>query len=134
MATEDPNPTARFQEIQVERLVLREPGGGRVRAVLETVPATDEDGVAQVPGVRLTLLSPAGEPALVAEVGGDGTPTLFVGHPDRGVSIAISRQAVDLWSGGNTVASLRSTEEGGTLEISDGDGRQVVELPEPPSA
>jgi hypothetical protein len=31
--------------------------------------------------------------------------------------------AVDLWSGGNVVASVRSTEDGGEVELADGEGR-----------
>ncbi len=67
------------REIEVERLVLREPNGGRVLAVLEMVPV-ESKGYA----VRLSLLDPMGEPVLVTEVDHEGQPMLHVGHPDRG--------------------------------------------------
>ena len=60
--------TDRFQEIEVERLILREPNEGHVRAVLECATPRDSDTEVEVSVVRLTLLSPTGEPALVAEV------------------------------------------------------------------
>ncbi len=40
----DAQKPARFLEIEVSRLVLREPESGRVRAVLERKPARDDDG------------------------------------------------------------------------------------------
>ena len=47
-----------------ERIVLCEPGGGRVRAVLETgEPRGQEDEGPTVPVVRLSLFSPSGNPA-----------------------------------------------------------------------
>ncbi len=118
-----------FKEVEMERLLLREPNDGRVRAVLETAPARDQEGPA-VPVIRLSLLSPDGEPALVAEVDEQGAPTVHVGHPDRGTTAVITPRAIDLWSGGNIVASVRSTDDGGSVEIRDRDGNVVVELPE----
>ena len=106
-----------------------EPAHGRVRAILEAIPATDDDGVAQVPVVRLTMMTPAGEPALVLEVGKDGAPMLAVGHPDHGVSAVIRRNAVDLWMRGNIVAALRSTPDGGRLELMGPSGRTFLDLP-----
>ncbi|MBK9386443.1 MAG: hypothetical protein IPN34_16650 [Planctomycetes bacterium] len=112
----------RIHELAVERLVLREPNGGRVRAVLETC------GDGAVPSVRLSLLDARGEPAIVLQVGDDGAPVVHVGHPDRGVTVTISPGAVDLWSGGSVVASVRSTEDGGVVEVADGEGREVESL------
>ncbi|MBK9386512.1 MAG: hypothetical protein IPN34_16995 [Planctomycetes bacterium] len=112
----------RIHELAVERLILREPNDGRVRAVLETC------GDGAVPSVRLSLLDARGEPAIVMQVDGDGAPVLHVGHPDRGVTVTISPSAVDLWSGGGVVASVRSSSEGGEIEVADGDGRAVKSL------
>jgi hypothetical protein len=112
----------RFREVEVERILLREPNGGRVRAILETAPPRDPDSEVQVPIVRLTLLTPTGEPALVAEVGPDGSPRVFVGHPDRGPALVLTGTALDIWSQGNVVASLRSTETRGRLDLFDADG------------
>ncbi|MBK9386565.1 MAG: hypothetical protein IPN34_17265 [Planctomycetes bacterium] len=108
---------ATFHELTVERLILREPNEGRVRAVLETF------GDGAVPSVRLSLLDARGEPALVMQLDSDGAPVVHVGHPDRGVTVTISPNAVDLWSGGNVVASVRSGEDGGAVEVADGEGR-----------
>ncbi len=112
----------RIRELTLERLVIREPNEGRIRAVLETY------GNGAVPGVRLSLLDARGEPALVMQVGDDGAPVLHVGHPDRGTTVTISPNAVDCWSAGNIVASVRSTENGGVVEVADGDGRAVESL------
>lgn len=100
----------RIRELEVERLVLREPNGGRIRAVIETGPSRDPDLRAPVLAVRLTLLDPAGQPAVVAEVDGTGEATVFVGHPDHGDSIVLAPHAVDVWSKGNIVSSLPSDE------------------------
>ena len=131
MSDQESHSSARFREIEIERLVVREPAHGRVRAILEAIPATDDDGVAQVPVVRLTMMTPAGEPALVLEVGKDGAPMLAVGHPDHGVSAVIRRNAVDLWMRGNIVAALRSTTVGGRLELTEPSGRTFLDLPAP---
>jgi hypothetical protein len=109
----------RVREIEVERLVAREPKGGRPRAVIETVP-TRRGRAARV---ALTLYAPDGEPALVAEVNHRGEPRLSVGHPDHGPTVSISREAVDVWSRGNVVAALGGTGDGGRLELTDGQGR-----------
>jgi hypothetical protein len=109
----------RIHELTVERLVLREPNEGRIRAVLETC------GDGAVSGVRLSLLDARGEPAIVMQIDGDGAPVVHVGHPDRGVTVTVSPSAVDLWSGGCVVASVRSSEDGGVVEVADADGRAL---------
>ena len=116
-------------ELEVERLLLREPNDGRVRAVLETGPSRHPQDGPAVPAIRLRFLTPTGDDALVAEVDADGTAMLFVGHPDHGTTVVITTDAVDLWHGGNVVASLRSNDEGGQLEIAGPDGIATVTLP-----
>ncbi|MBL8896214.1 MAG: hypothetical protein JNM84_01240 [Planctomycetes bacterium] len=93
-----------------------------MRAVLET------GGDGAVPSVRLSLLDARGEPALVMQVGDDGAPVVHVGHSDHGTTVTISPSAVDLWAGGSVVASVRSSEEGGVVEVADRDGRVVESL------
>ena len=115
-----------FKEIEAERFLLREPHGGRVRAILETAPPRGPDTEVKVPTVRLILLTPTGEPALVAEVDEAGSPPMFIGAPDGGTTIILSREAVDLWHSGNVVASLRSSAEGGQLELTGADGALVT--------
>ena len=83
------------REIEVERLTLREPNGGRVRAILETAPPRNLDAKSNVPVVRLSLLSPTGEVALVAEVDETGEPRIYVGHREHGATIAIDKSAID---------------------------------------
>ncbi|MBK9387392.1 MAG: hypothetical protein IPN34_21465 [Planctomycetes bacterium] len=112
----------RIHELTLERLVLREPNDGRIRAVLETC------GDGAVPSVRLSLLDARGEPAIVMQVGDDGAPVVHVGHPDQGVTVTISPSAVDLWARGSVVASVRSGEYGGVVEVADGDGRVLGSL------
>ena len=104
-----------IHELTVERLLIREPNQGRVRAVLET------HGDGAVPSVRLSLLDARGEPAIVMQIGSNGAPVLHVGHPDRGVMVSISPSAVDLWTGGCVVTSARSSSEGGVVELADGE-------------
>jgi hypothetical protein len=113
---------ATIYELTIERLILREPNDGRVRAVLETC------GDGAVPGVRLSLLDARGEPKLVAEIVADGAPVLHVGHPDCGVTVTISPESLDCWSAGNIVASVRSSSEGGVVEVADGAGRAMESL------
>ncbi len=64
----------------------------------------------------------------MAEVDEAGSPTMFIGAPDGGTTIILSRDAVDLWHSGNVVASLRASAEGGQLELSGPDG-SLVALP-----
>jgi hypothetical protein len=66
----------RIHEPTIDRLILRAPNDGRVRAVLDTC------GEGAVPSVRIWLLDARGEPAIVMEAGDDGAPVLHVGHPD----------------------------------------------------
>jgi hypothetical protein len=121
----------RFREIESERIILREPDGGRIRAVLETGPPRGPDAETPVPVVRLTLLGPTGAPALVAEVDEAGQATLSIGPPDRGTAVVITPAAVDLWTAGNVVATLRSTLAGGVLDLGDPAGALQVSLPAP---
>ncbi len=118
-----------FEQIEVERLVLREPSKGKVRAILETVVPEGPPEEPQVPCVRLSLLSPWGDVALMAEVDGGGTPSLHVGNPDRGVTTTITPSDVNLWAEGNVVATLGSTRNGGELELLDEEGRTIKVLP-----
>ena len=67
--------------------------------------------------------------ALVLEVNDAGEPAVYVGHPDHGTTVAISRRAVDLWAGRNVVASLRAAEEERRLELCDAAGRTAIGLP-----
>lgn len=108
MATmnDDRTDRLRVRELEVERLVLREPNQGRVRAFLEFVPTEDADREVPSPTIWLTLLDPAGEPALVAQVDGNGEARLSVGHPDRGPAVIITREIVEVWADGNVVATL----------------------------
>ncbi len=118
-----------FKELEVERILLREPRQGRVRAALEFAPPRDPDAEVRVPVVRFSLLTPTGEPALVAEVDESGAPTVFVGDLDHVATVVITPKALDMWDSGNIVASLRSIDEGGTIELFCGDGALTVKLP-----
>ena len=128
-----PPPHARFDEIEVSRLVLREPDSGRVRAVLELQPARQRDDDAPVyPRPTLTLFTAAGDPSLVVELDEVGNPRVAVGHPDRGASVVLTGESVSLWAGGNEVAVL-SSEDGGRLELRDPEGRVRIFLPSKPT-
>lgn len=107
----------RLREIEVGRLVVREPGNGRARAVFEVAP-TRRGRAARV---VLSLLAPDGEPVLVAEVDHRGQPRLSVGNPVRGPSVIVTRLAADVWSRGNVVASIRADEGKGVVEVLDDD-------------
>ncbi len=128
----DPDPDRLVvREIVAERILLREPREGRVRAILETGLFSRDPTPPVVPGVRLVLLGPDGEPALVAEIGADGQPALFVGGPDTGPAVAITPASIDVWAGGNQVATLRADDTAGRLELTDASGHRVVDLPGP---
>ncbi len=128
--SEDPDPDQLVaREIVAERILLREPRDGRVRAVLETGPFSRDPEPSRTPGVRLTLFGPDGKPALVVEVGADGEPALFVGNPDSGPAVAVTPTALDIWAGGNIAAALRTADEAGHLELADARGHRVVDLP-----
>lgn len=108
----------RVREIEVERLVVREPRGSRARAVIETGPPRPGMDKPDLPTVRLTLMDGRGNPTIVAEVDSEGRATLFVGGPDTGPMIAVTPEAVDVWgSGGSIVASVRSDDERGIVEV-----------------
>jgi hypothetical protein len=103
----------RLKEIEVERLVVREPRGGRARAVIETVPT--QRGRAS--RVVMTLFAPDGEAVFVAEVDHRGQPRLSVGKTDRGPSVIVTTRALDIWSKGNVVAAIRSDDGTGVVEV-----------------
>ncbi len=124
------HPRARFHEIDVERLVLRERNGGRIRAVLETGPPRPPGTGAPVPAVRLSLLGPDGKAQIILEVDDAGEPTVYVGPADAGTTVVVTRSSIDSWHQGNVIASLQSTDEGGRLELGGPDGRTVLSLPE----
>ena len=128
-----PLPPARFDEIEVSRLVLREPDSGRARAVLELKPARERGDDSPVyPRPTLTLFTAAGDPALVVTLDEIGRPQVSVGHPDQGPTLVLSRGSASLWEGGNEVAVL-SSEDGGRLELRDLEGRVRIVLPSEPT-
>ena len=61
----------RIRDIEAERIVIREPNGGRVRVVIETGPPRPGMERPPLPSARLTLLDGRGNPAFVAEVDAD---------------------------------------------------------------
>ena len=87
---------------------------------------------AVVPRVRLSLLATSGDVACRAEVDDQGEARVYVGRPGAGVTAVLSRDSLDLWAGGNVVASVRAGSEGGVLELGDGAGRVVSRLPVSP--
>jgi hypothetical protein len=103
----------RLREIEVERIVVREPSGGRARAVIESV-ATRRGRASRV---VLTLLAPDSEPVFVAEVDHRGQPRLSVGNPDGGPSVLITRMGTDVWSAGNIAASIRADDGSGIVYV-----------------
>jgi hypothetical protein len=126
----EPESVAKFTTLEVERLLIREPGGGRVRAVLETaMEPTAEGEPAVVPRVRHSLLAPAGDVGLRLEVDDAGEPRVYVGRPGNGVTAVLARDSLDLWARGNIVASLMARDGGGVLELGEGAGQVVVRLP-----
>jgi hypothetical protein len=114
----------RVREIEVERLIVREPRGGRVRAILETGPPWPGMERPDLPTARLTLLDGRGNPRGVAEVDAEGHAVIYVGGPDSGPMVVVTPTAVDVWHpAGNVVAALRATDRGGTVELLDKAGR-----------
>jgi hypothetical protein len=127
-----PHPTARFREVEVERILIREPNQGRVRAVLETCPPRPAATGAPVPAVRLSLLGPDGKSQITLEVDDAGEPTVYVGPTGAGTTVVVTRASLDAWHLGNVIAALGSTDDGGRLELRDADGKTVLELPASP--
>jgi hypothetical protein len=122
-------PDAAFRELAVERLVLREPGQGRVRAILEAVPPGE--GEPRAHGVRLVLLDALGAPVVTAEVSPEGEPMVTVGGRDGGKAAVVRREVVELWRGGNAVVTLAADEMGGLVEVLDEEGEVAGILPAP---
>ena len=124
----DEGQDARFREIDVERVVLREPGRGRVRAILETVGAEhdEESDSPTYPTVRLSLRNAAGDDVLEAEVGPNGEVRVTLGAGEQ--NLVVTPHGVGLWAGGNEVAALDSGA-GGRLQLCDRNGRIVLRLP-----
>lgn len=113
----------RIRDIEAERIVIREPNGGRVRVVIETGPPRPGMERPPLPSARVTLLDGRGNPAFVAEVDADGDACLFIGPPDAGTTAVLTPGAIDLWRAGDIVAALRSDDTGGLLELFDDRGR-----------
>ncbi len=118
---------ATFREITCERLVIREPGEGRIRALAETVPPGSDGPRAY--GVRLVLFDGCGEPAVTAEVDASGEPMVTIGPRDSGTSVVVTAGTVDLWRGENAVLTVTAGEDGGRIEVLDEIGETVASLP-----
>jgi hypothetical protein len=86
-----------------------------------------------VPTVRLCLLGPDGKAQITLEVDDAGEPTVYVGPTGAGTTVVVTRGSLDAWHLGNVVATLRSTDEGGRLELAGADGKAVLELPASPA-
>lgn len=85
----------------VEEFAKRHPPGTEPRAR----PRGAGDGRVEGPArAWCTPLAPRTErqPGARAEVDDAGEPSLYVGNPDRGVTLALSRRGADLWSGGTS--------------------------------
>src|SRR5262245_26370714 len=95
----------RVRELVAERFVLREPGGGRVRAVLNTKPGPP----GRAPGVRLAMYAPDGTVALLIRVSGKGEPRVYVGPPGCHEAVVVYTHGVHVWAGGSVVAALDDT-------------------------
>jgi hypothetical protein len=114
----------RVRELEAERIMIREPHGGRVRMILETGPPRPGMELPDLPAARVTLFDGRGHPRLVAEVDCAGQTALYVGGPDSGPMVVVTPSAVDVWhQSGNVVAAIRATERGGTVETLDRRGR-----------
>ena len=102
----------------------------RWSAVLETATEPTAEGEwAAVPRARLSLLTPNGDVALRLEVDDAGEPRLYVGRLGAGVTAVLGRDGLDLWVGGNVVASVRAHNGVGALELNDPGGRLLCSLP-----
>jgi len=90
-----------IHEIEVGRLVLRDPDTGVERAVLETAdPYVREEGV-EDRVVRLQLFTIAGEAGITVEIDETGEPRVYVGQREIGRTIAIGRKGIDAWQDGS---------------------------------
>jgi hypothetical protein len=93
-------------EIEISRLVLRDPMSGSIRAVLETSdPNVREEGI-EDRVVRLKLRTAAGVPVLTVEVDETCEPRLFIGERDTGPTVAVRRGGVDVWRDGSIAAAI----------------------------
>ena len=90
-------------EIEVSRLVLRDPTTGDVRAVLETAPPYHREEGAEDRVVRLQLFTAGGEVVLTAEVDETGEARVFVGSRDAGPAVVLRPGGFDAWRDGNLV-------------------------------
>ena len=115
-----------MNELRVCRLIV-EDDQGRPRVVIECGDSTDPPGDG---GVSFTMLAATGDSMLCAEIDQDGQPRLSVGHPDRGTSLFLMRSELQLWEGGNEVATIR-TANGGHVELYDNSGQLVAAIPHP---
>jgi hypothetical protein len=109
-------------EIVVERLIIREPKGGRVRAILDTGAPRPGLEKPDLPSARLTLLDGRGIARIVAEVDAEGHAKFYVGGPDQGPMVVVTPEALDLWSRGSVAAALRTEDGSGVLDLLVGKG------------
>lgn len=96
----------RIKDLWVEKLTLVDPESGKVRAVLEIGESKSLLDGLPTQAVRLRLLRPDGETALVAEVADDGEPRVSVGHPQRGVAVMVMRDGMEVWDAAGNVRPL----------------------------
>lgn len=87
-------------EIEITRLVLRDPTTRAVRAVLETAPPYHAEEGADARVVRLQLFTAAGEAVLTAEVDETGEPRVYVGSRDAGPAVVLRPGGIDAWRDG----------------------------------
>ena len=83
--------------IEATKLVIREPGGGRVRATLSAEPAGE---------VVLHMTRPDGATAVTIRVGREGEPEIILGDSNSGVVVSLS--AVEVWARGSVAAGLHT--------------------------
>jgi len=93
-------------EIEVSRLVLRDPTTGAVRAVLETAPPYYAEEGAEDRVVRLQLFTGVGEAVLTAEVDETGEARVYVGSRDTGPAVVIRPGGIDAWRDGDLTSLL----------------------------